>query len=185
MVQVKVIRKDPLVEAAVAWRALLEATEPLSFELTHQNASAVSCLIDKFLESGFSMEEPLVQFLMGWLAEYERQNVDIPEASPAEVLRHLMEANGLKQADLSAELGGQSVVSAILNGKREINVRQARALAARFRVSAATFIAAHDAKQEFILQQESTSARATAIQVIGASQVVPQYLSEVYVTHYQ
>jgi HTH-type transcriptional regulator/antitoxin HigA len=51
-----------------------------------------------------------------------------------------MEQNGLTQADLRTELGGQSVVSAILNGKRALNSRQAKALAARFGVSPAAFI---------------------------------------------
>jgi HTH-type transcriptional regulator/antitoxin HigA len=41
---------------------------------------------------------------------------------------------------LRDELGGQSVVSDILKGKREINSRQAKALAARFGVSPAAFI---------------------------------------------
>ena len=64
----------------------------------------------------------------------------MPDAEPREVLRLLMEQNGLAQADLRAELGGQPVVSAILNGKRQINARQAKALAARFGVSPSVFI---------------------------------------------
>jgi len=45
----------------------------------------------------------------------------------------------LRAADL-AEIGSQGVVSEILNGKRELNVRQIRALAERFNVSAAVFV---------------------------------------------
>ena len=45
-----------------------------------------------------------------------------------------MEEHGLKQTDLATELGGQSIVSAILNGKREPHaLAQARALSKRFR----------------------------------------------------
>jgi HTH-type transcriptional regulator / antitoxin HigA len=51
-----------------------------------------------------------------------------------------MEQHGLKQVDLKAELGSQGVVSEILNGKREINARQARALARRFGVMPMAFI---------------------------------------------
>ncbi len=51
-----------------------------------------------------------------------------------------MEQNGLTQADPRDELGGQPVVSAIFNGKRETNSRQAKALAARFGVSPAAFV---------------------------------------------
>jgi HTH-type transcriptional regulator/antitoxin HigA len=50
-----------------------------------------------------------------------------------------MEQHGLRQGDLT-EVGSQGVVSEILTGKRELNLRQVRALAARFSVSPATFI---------------------------------------------
>ena len=50
-----------------------------------------------------------------------------------------MEEHGLKQKDLS-ELGSQGVVSEILNRKRELNLRQVRALGERFQVSASVFI---------------------------------------------
>ena len=44
-------------------------------------------------------------------------------ATPAQVLRLLMEARGMKQADLT-DIGSQGVVSEILSGKRDLNVRQ-------------------------------------------------------------
>ncbi len=46
----------------------------------------------------------------------------------------------LNQTDLREELGGPPVVSAILNGKRDINARQAKSLASRFKVPAGAFI---------------------------------------------
>jgi HTH-type transcriptional regulator/antitoxin HigA len=55
------------------------------------------------------------------------------------MLRFLMEEHSLKQSDLP-EIGSQSLVSEILSGKRELNVRQIRALAKRFGVSPAAFI---------------------------------------------
>ena len=64
----------------------------------------------------------------------------MPDVEPREVLRLLMEANALSQGDLAEEIGGQSVVSHILAGKRAINARQARALAERFGISSAVFI---------------------------------------------
>jgi HTH-type transcriptional regulator/antitoxin HigA len=51
-----------------------------------------------------------------------------------------MDQHDLKQIDLTSELGTQSVVSEVLSGRRQINVRQAKALAQRFSVSAAVFI---------------------------------------------
>jgi HTH-type transcriptional regulator / antitoxin HigA len=79
--------------------------------------------------------------LVGQLVEdYEGTRHVIPDAAPHEVLRFLLDQHGLKQCDLAAEIGGQSVVSDILSGKRAINARQAKALAARFGVSAVAFL---------------------------------------------
>ena len=55
------------------------------------------------------------------------------------VLAYLMEEHGLRQSDLP-EVGSQGVVSEVLSGKRELNVRQIRELAARFGVSPAVFV---------------------------------------------
>ncbi len=70
---------------------------------------------------------------------YEETHMPMPSASGAEALRYLMEEHGLRQSDLP-EIGSQGVVSEILNGKRELNVRQIRALADRFGVDTAVFI---------------------------------------------
>lgn len=79
--------------------------------------------------------------LVGQLVEdYDQDHYAVPDAPPHEVLRFLLDQHDLKQTDLAVDIGGQSVVSAILSGKREINARQAKALAARFGVSAAAFI---------------------------------------------
>src|SRR5687767_9855567 len=79
--------------------------------------------------------------LVGVLIEqYEGSNLSLPQSSPREVLRYLMDQHGLNQADLRKELGSQGVVSEILSGKREINARQAKALAQRFGVSPASFL---------------------------------------------
>lgn len=70
----------------------------------------------------------------------EAKNHTLPDATPAAVFAYLMEEQNLKQTDLVEELGGQSIVSAILNGKRELNTRQVKALATRFKISPAVFL---------------------------------------------
>ncbi len=70
---------------------------------------------------------------------YETKHYPIPDAPPADILRYLMEAQDLKQNDLP-ELGSQGVVSEILNGKRQLNLRQIKVLSERFGVSPETFI---------------------------------------------
>lgn len=77
---------------------------------------------------------------MGDLLEaYDERQRPMPQASGAEVLRYLMQEHRLSQADLP-EVGAQSVISEILGGKRQLNVRQIRALSERFGVSSDVFI---------------------------------------------
>ena len=79
---------------------------------------------------GTDEEHPLYEFLdtLGTLVHvYEEENHPMPPVSGAQVLRYLMEEHGLRQADLP-QIGSQGVVSEILNGNRELNVRQIRAL---------------------------------------------------------
>ena len=70
---------------------------------------------------------------------YDAGHYVVPDAPPREVLRFLMDQHGLAQSDLP-EVGNQSVVSMLLSGTRQLNVRQIQALAARFHVSPNVFI---------------------------------------------
>jgi HTH-type transcriptional regulator/antitoxin HigA len=51
-----------------------------------------------------------------------------------------MTEHGLKQADLAGEIGSQDIVSEVLNGKRKLNARQAKALGERFSLSPVVFL---------------------------------------------
>ena len=73
------------------------------------------------------------------LHAYEDQHHPMPACTGVEALAFLIEEHGLNQTDLH-EVGSQGVVSEILSGKRQLNVRQIRALAQRFGVSPTTFI---------------------------------------------
>ena len=73
------------------------------------------------------------------IEDYEARHHPLPEATGVQALKFLMEQHGLRQSDLT-ELGSQGVVSEILTAKRELNLRQVRALAAHFGVSVATFV---------------------------------------------
>jgi HTH-type transcriptional regulator/antitoxin HigA len=92
-------------------------------------------------EVGTDEQHPLYE-LLDTLATvihvYEEQHHPLPAVSGAEVLEYLMEEHGLTQSALP-EVGSQGIVSEILRGKRELNVRQIRALAQRFGVSPAVF----------------------------------------------
>ncbi|MGF0241415.1 helix-turn-helix domain-containing protein [Rhodococcus sp. IEGM1300] len=81
----------------------------------------------------------LVDIIGDWVAEWDRKHHPMAEASGVEVLGYLMREHGLTQSDLPG-VGTQSVVSEILSGKRQLNLRQIRWLAERFGTSVETFI---------------------------------------------
>ena len=81
----------------------------------------------------------LVDIIGDLIENYEARHHPLLDVSGIQALKFLMEQHGLKQGDLT-ELGSQGVVSEILTGKRELNIRQVRALSTRFGVSAATFL---------------------------------------------
>ena len=104
--------------------------------------AAVERMNELLDEIGTDENHPLYDLLdtLGTLIQvYEAEHYPIPQANGSGVLRFLMEEHGLNQTDLS-EVGSQGVVSEILNGKRELNIRQIRALAERFNVSPAVFV---------------------------------------------
>lgn len=114
----------------------------LSIRGEHDYDLAVQRLNNLLDEVGTDEHHPLYTLLdiLGTLVHaYEEQNYPMPECGGSDVLRFLMEEHGLAQSDLP-EIGSQGVVSEVLRGKRELNVRQVRALAKRFHVSPAVFV---------------------------------------------
>jgi HTH-type transcriptional regulator/antitoxin HigA len=76
------------------------------------------------------------------IERYEEEQFRLPQASPAEMLRFLLDRHGLKQRDIAAELGGESVVSEVLSGKRKLNATHIESLSRRFQVSPSVFFPA-------------------------------------------
>ena len=56
-------------------------------------------------------EQKYAQVLMTLIEAYEEEHHPIPDASPVEVLRALMEANDLRQKDLASIFGRNRAVS--------------------------------------------------------------------------
>jgi HTH-type transcriptional regulator/antitoxin HigA len=104
--------------------------------------AAVKRLNELLDEIGDNEKHPLYSLLdtLGTLIHaYEEEHYPISDVTGAEVLRFLIEEQSLTQSDLP-EVGSQGVVSEILSGKRELNVRQIRSLAHKFGVSSAVFV---------------------------------------------
>ncbi|MCI0519132.1 MAG: transcriptional regulator [Chloroflexi bacterium] len=120
----------------IALRPVLTVNTPAEYN------RAVNLLNKLLDEIGDDLKHPLYGLLdvLGTLLyTYEEAHFKLPEKNGAEMLRYFMDEHGLTQSDLP-ELGSQGVVSEILSGKRELNVRQIRSLAALFHVSPSVFI---------------------------------------------
>ncbi len=84
-------------------------------------------------------EEDAIELLTLLIDQYESERCPVPDASPIEVLRFLIERNGLTQRDLATELGSEATVSLVLSGKRSLTRGHIAKLSRRFRVSPAVF----------------------------------------------
>jgi HTH-type transcriptional regulator/antitoxin HigA len=132
---------EPTIAAAVkAWPVVSKVVSTLRTEAQYKHAvRLLDALIDKVSEKPEPAVESLIDTLGTLIEDYEAKHLPEPMGDPISTLRHLMEAHGLKQSDLP-ELGSQGVVSEVLNGKRNLNVAQIKALGARFKVSPAVFL---------------------------------------------
>lgn len=120
------------------WAAVNDAlglAQPIRDEAHYQELLAfVEECFERFGDDDSHPVFALVSLAADRIRDYEDRTHPWPDTStPASVLAYLMEEHGLKQSELP-EVGPQSVVSAILSGKRQLNLRQVKALAGRFRV---------------------------------------------------
>ena len=108
----------------------------------HKNALATVERIMSKGERNLSPEEGrLLELLVVLIEKYEDAVYPISKRTdPRIALRELMSEHGLKQTDLVDVFGTQSVVSEVLNGKRQVSKAHARNLADRFRLPVDIFI---------------------------------------------
>jgi HTH-type transcriptional regulator/antitoxin HigA len=86
-------------------------------------------------------EERELQSLLAHLCtEYEDRTILPPTSSPLDVVKFLMDQNGLRPVDMVDVFGSRAVASQVLNGNREISKTHARRLADRFHLSVEAFI---------------------------------------------
>jgi HTH-type transcriptional regulator/antitoxin HigA len=120
----------------------LTAKVPLRTILNYGQYDDAVRAMDALLDAGAANEAHPLAHLVSALGElirtYDEAHFLLGDASPALVLRELMEQHGVRQSDLP-EIGSQGVVSEVLNGKREMNVRQIDGVSKRFGVSPAVF----------------------------------------------
>ncbi|MGS0741351.1 helix-turn-helix domain-containing protein [Glaciimonas sp. GG7] len=100
-------------------------------------------LADHLVDSGAANDghdlEDLFLLVCDLIAQYDDKHYPAGNVTPTEMLRFLMTQHGLTQSDLP-EIGTQGVVSEILRGKRDLNLRQIKEISARFNMNPAAFL---------------------------------------------
>ena len=119
---------------------LMKSEAPKTISSSAQHEAYLFRLVELQRKARRSAEETeTAKLLVVLIADYEAKHVRVEQASGIEVLKELMEANGLRQKDLAEDLGGESIVSLVLQGKRHLNRQQIERLSERFHLSPAVF----------------------------------------------
>jgi HTH-type transcriptional regulator / antitoxin HigA len=123
------------------YRDLLTEVIPVAIE-TEQEYDRVLKVVEEltFKKNRTTEEKALHKLLVILIEAYETENYPMEQSTPHEILQHIMEASGTRQADLVGIIGSNGVVSEILNGKQAINKAQAQALSEYFKVLPSLFI---------------------------------------------
>jgi HTH-type transcriptional regulator/antitoxin HigA len=129
-----------LKEIAKVWPNIRSVFSVPHNEKDYNNlVNLLDSLIDEVGNDESHPLSPLMETIGSLIETYESQNYPDTEGDPIHALKTLMEEHGLRQSDLP-EIGSQGVVSEIISGKRQLNVRQLKLLGERFKVSPAVFV---------------------------------------------
>ncbi|WP_310482110.1 hypothetical protein [Chamaesiphon sp. VAR_48_metabat_403] len=124
----------------ITYGRLLAQFQPQQLETSEDYRSARLAILDLLKKGQLSPEEKaLTKLIKSLMREYDRQHSPITTANHNEILEHLMEANQLNFQDFAVQLGGEEVLSAIIDGSRSISPQQAQILADIFKVSPTLF----------------------------------------------
>lgn len=110
---------------------------PLSSIGSDEHLDVAQKVMDRLLAKGEldDGEETYLDALSDLVGVYEDEHHAIEPASDSDMLRHLLEAKGITQAQLSQETGiAKSTISEVLAGKRLFSRQMIRKLAEFFKV---------------------------------------------------
>ncbi len=125
----------------IAYGKLLAKSQPKPILNEEDYDFAIAEVEHLMSQEGLTLEEEtLLQLWAMLIEEYEAKYYPIPEATPQNILLHLIEAREIKQAALVGVIGSKGVVSEVVNGKRAISKAQAKALGEFFNVNPSVFI---------------------------------------------
>jgi len=112
---------------------------PIHTEEDNERAIAILERLDASEELS-PEQEALAEILTTLIEKFEEERYALSAASPSQILRELLEANGLKQTDLAKLIGSKGIASEILSGKRRISRSLAQIFAERFHVPYRLFV---------------------------------------------
>ncbi len=116
---------------------------PLRPIRTDAELEAAICVVDELTDrDDLSVTETDYLDVLGDLVEkYEAEHVEMPHVSDAVMLRSLIEEKGVRQADVVRSTGiSKTVLSLILNGKRDLTREHIGALSKYFGVNPGAFL---------------------------------------------
>lgn len=124
-----------------AYSALLARFPPRVIRTEEQNEGYIRALyeLEQNQHTWAPEEAELADLLTLLIENYEENHYHLPKSSPLQMLQFLMDQHGLKQKDLLDVFGTPSIISEVLNGKRELSKEHIRRLSARFHVSPELF----------------------------------------------
>lgn len=135
--------QTPVENDFLRWLYLHLPPQPMKSKRMHRAyKQAVQILMRESNELGAADSKAVDQYLRGvipFVAQFEKSEFPLGPATAEEVLGFLMDQNDLSQYDLAKELGGQPVVSEVINGRRKLTREHIERLSRRFAVSPATF----------------------------------------------
>jgi len=131
-----------LSDAAEAWRNLQHYIPFAAIHSKQQYEQALEAL-DSLLDATNNDENHPLADMVETLGElihvYEEEHLPMDAAGGVDVIRLLMQEHQLTQTDLP-EIGSQGIVSEVLSGKRDLNIRMIRRLSERFKLAPKVFI---------------------------------------------
>jgi len=132
-----------VIKEIIARFQALSSIVPLNIIKNAKQYDKAVAVLNQLLDAGAANERSpladLANSLGSLVGEYEDAHQVKDDVSPISALRFLMAQHWLTQSDLP-EVGSQGVVSELLRGNRELNIRQIKALSHRFHVPAGLFI---------------------------------------------
>lgn len=127
--------------AQAGYHALVKK-HPLKLIRSEAELNEAAELLDALLSRELTQDErDYLDVLTELVHHYESAHIEIPKSTPAELVALMADQHGLTQAELAERLGvSEALVSAIINGKREISRSMLHKFADVFHVSPATFL---------------------------------------------